>query len=315
MGNHYVMKCQHGVVVGQCRCPAKDKAVRIVSCPASCKEATAPQPKPPEDGAPERKRFEMYARQHSGSWWAWDPEYDSDAGPYATREEAQDWIESIRPEPAVPLDAAKAIFRAIAEHIHEPGTFRYLVYDRLGFGPRAYEPLYRAGGMKISNLCVDAEIDAKRIAILERELAEEKSNFRCFIEDSEARREMMNAESDDVNALIRDLRTLLATANEKLAEAEGLRPEVLAFAKVMEERLRANDHKPGWKTDSWEYLQQRLIGEARELRECCESATATPSTIGGEAADVANFAMMVADVCGALDTALAAADAESGEEG
>ena len=31
------------------------------------------------------------------------------------------------------------------------GTFRYLIYDRMGFGPDAYESLYRAGGMAINN--------------------------------------------------------------------------------------------------------------------------------------------------------------------
>lgn len=39
----------------------------------------------------------------------------------------------------------------IIDHAREGGTFRYLIYDRLGFGPEAYVPLYDAGGMIISN--------------------------------------------------------------------------------------------------------------------------------------------------------------------
>lgn len=49
------------------------------------------------------------------------------------------------------LAVTAAVFRAICDHAREGGTFRYLIYDRLGFGPDAYLPLYLAGGMEISN--------------------------------------------------------------------------------------------------------------------------------------------------------------------
>lgn len=39
----------------------------------------------------------------------------------------------------------------IVDHAVEGGSFRCLIYDRLGFGPDAYVPLYSAGGMTISN--------------------------------------------------------------------------------------------------------------------------------------------------------------------
>lgn len=32
MPQHMVMKCKHGKVVRQCRCPSPDKTVRIVDC-------------------------------------------------------------------------------------------------------------------------------------------------------------------------------------------------------------------------------------------------------------------------------------------
>lgn len=31
-GGHYREECEHGIVVGQCRCPSRDKAVHLVSC-------------------------------------------------------------------------------------------------------------------------------------------------------------------------------------------------------------------------------------------------------------------------------------------
>jgi len=43
------------------------------------------------------------------------------------------------------------VFKAIVDHAIEGGTFRYLIYDRLGFDVDAYVPLYSAGGMTISN--------------------------------------------------------------------------------------------------------------------------------------------------------------------
>ena len=49
------------------------------------------------------------------------------------------------------LAITAAVFKAIVEHAGDPGTFRYLIYERLGFGPDAYLPLYNAGGMVISN--------------------------------------------------------------------------------------------------------------------------------------------------------------------
>jgi hypothetical protein len=42
-------------------------------------------------------------------------------------------------------------FAKIVEHGREGGTFRYLIYDRMGFNGDAYVPLYDAGGMVISN--------------------------------------------------------------------------------------------------------------------------------------------------------------------
>jgi hypothetical protein len=103
-------------------------------------------------------------------------------------------------------------------------------------------------------------------------------------------------------------------ALEKARNGARWRPEVAAFADLMEAQLRANDHKPGWKGESaGADLLPRLHEEADELREALRlwaaqvawgsAALYLPQNIakvGREAADVANFAMMIADVCGAL---------------
>lgn len=49
------------------------------------------------------------------------------------------------------LAVAAWVMEHIVAHAKDGGTFRYLIYDRLGFGPDAYVPLYTAGGMTISN--------------------------------------------------------------------------------------------------------------------------------------------------------------------
>src|SRR5688572_3388734 len=80
---------------------------------------------------------------------------------------------------------------------------------------------------------------------------------------------------------------------------QSIHPEVWAFVGLMEERLWANAHKPGWKQDSAPALFRRLQEEAAELDGAIDFGT--PGEIAKEAADVANFAMMIADVCGGLD--------------
>ena len=49
------------------------------------------------------------------------------------------------------LDIAAWVISKIDEHGRDPGSFRHLIYDRLGFGMDAYVPLYEAGGMNITN--------------------------------------------------------------------------------------------------------------------------------------------------------------------
>jgi hypothetical protein len=82
------------------------------------------------------------------------------------------------------------------------------------------------------------------------------------------------------------------------------RPEVRSFARVMENKLRANDHKIGWHHEEWPDLVERMQGkmvkliDALSLHGCPEEA---PQDIVGEAADVANFCLMIADNSGQLE--------------
>jgi NTP pyrophosphatase (non-canonical NTP hydrolase) len=78
----------------------------------------------------------------------------------------------------------------------------------------------------------------------------------------------------------------------------SLRPEVALFALEMERKLQENDHKGGWSRCTKQYLSMRLTQEREELRRAVERGD--PNDIRREAADVANFAMMLADVCDGL---------------
>lgn len=89
-----------------------------------------------------------------------------------------------------------------------------------------------------------------------------------------------------------------------------LRPDVEAFAQMMEFNLMAHDQdrgKRGWEGCDPLWLLRRLRDEVDEL-ECALSYSiaptpekpARPGSVRREAADVGNFAMMLAVVAGAL---------------
>ena len=95
------------------------------------------------------------------------------------------------------------------------------------------------------------------------------------------------------------------------------RPWVNAFADLMEKKLAQNRHKgdrDGWALDAPLALLKRLKEEVRELEDVLKrqranqddgldhgpTGAAERRAVVGEAADVANFAMMIADVAGGL---------------
>lgn len=83
-----------------------------------------------------------------------------------------------------------------------------------------------------------------------------------------------------------------------VSEGVVLRPVVKWFAEQMELALIKNDHKNGWLNDDWDELYDRIKDEMKELYKECGKFTKDEEKIISEAADVANFAMMIADKFG-----------------
>jgi NTP pyrophosphatase (non-canonical NTP hydrolase) len=80
---------------------------------------------------------------------------------------------------------------------------------------------------------------------------------------------------------------------------------VLRFAVEMEKKLAENDHKGGWDDCEPEWLLKRLREETRELAKLVRAepndrvaSLETATQVAREAADVANFAMMIAHLYG-----------------
>lgn len=77
-----------------------------------------------------------------------------------------------------------------------------------------------------------------------------------------------------------------------------IREPVRWFAGQMEQTLKENDYKSGWRTCDPLWLLTRLDDEITELRAAIRSQPQGKSTreeVIREATDVANFAMMIAD--------------------
>lgn len=86
-------------------------------------------------------------------------------------------------------------------------------------------------------------------------------------------------------------------------ESLEVRPAVAAFAQIMEEKLRKHDgdYGPeGWRAASLRRLQHLLQEELDELQRSLQNHDLLAVDVARECADVANFAMMIADVCGGL---------------
>lgn len=80
-----------------------------------------------------------------------------------------------------------------------------------------------------------------------------------------------------------------------------VRPQVEAFALAMERKLRQNDHKGGWRRMNNGAIMHRVDIEREELTAAL--ASKDWMRIRDEAADVANFLMMLCQNNHALDFA------------
>jgi hypothetical protein len=81
---------------------------------------------------------------------------------------------------------------------------------------------------------------------------------------------------------------------EQWQRTSGVRQAVAFFAVDMEDTLRRNDHKGGWDTCDPAWLLKRLREETDELEAVLKNGS--DYVIRSESADVANFAMMIADL-------------------
>ena len=61
------------------------------------------------------------------------------------------------------------VFKHVVNHAKEGGSYRYLIYDRLGFGMEAYAPLCE-DGMTISNEFDIAQMDKIKQVVTENKL-------------------------------------------------------------------------------------------------------------------------------------------------
>jgi hypothetical protein len=89
-----------------------------------------------------------------------------------------------------------------------------------------------------------------------------------------------------------------------LDDIKGTREPVQWFARQMELKLRENDHKGGWSQCSTWWLLSRLREEVNELEQTMYAAAAGDVCVDhvvSEAADVANFAMMIADIARGME--------------
>lgn len=117
-----------------------------------------------------------------------------------------------------------------------------------------------------------------------------------------ALRENIDGFKKDIDNLVRSL-AISSTEKEYwerqyhllVTEKYAVREPVRWFAEQMEKKLKANDHKGGWTKDMLPYLGRRFGEEVNEFVEAM--ASGDESATINEAADVANFAMMIADLC------------------
>lgn len=138
--------------------------------------------------------------------------------------------------------------------------------------------------------------DRAMLLSIETELA--GSNWQCSrCGNSEATHSM------DVYAMLR--RHLRDNPLRELSNVDSditqVRAEVKLFALVMENKLRANEARGGWK----DCTPSAMLGETVRAVLALGEAGRTNTDIIGRAANVANFAMMYADCCCALNELVA----------
>jgi uncharacterized coiled-coil protein SlyX len=134
----------------------------------------------------------------------------------------------------------------------------------------------------------------------QKQIDAQKAVIEALQETIAAQERVISTKTAAVRALL-DLRALWSPQESaelsKVPEADfgniKLRPEVRKFAELMELKLRDNDHKRGWDCESYSYLFARLREEVEELTTAFGGGT--DDEVAEEAADVANYCLMIAD--------------------
>ena len=80
-----------------------------------------------------------------------------------------------------------------------------------------------------------------------------------------------------------------------MADFVPLCAPIQSFAQDMQRKLDANHIKSGWDESALLWLLRRLRQETNELEKALRDPDALPIDLIDEAADVGNFAMMIAD--------------------
>lgn len=73
-------------------------------------------------------------------------------------------------DPDLVTAVAAKVLGAVHDHLRQPGSFRFLIYDRIGLTTSAYVPTCQAGGLDVSNYAVAAH----RLAGLLRDALSER---------------------------------------------------------------------------------------------------------------------------------------------
>jgi hypothetical protein len=76
---------------------------------------------------------------------------------------------------------------------------------------------------------------------------------------------------------------------------------VMQFAYEMESQLKVNDHKKGWGSEHYEFLNRELSKNFNKLYRELTAADKDKYEITIRCANIANFAMMIADNYGQLE--------------
>ena len=79
---------------------------------------------------------------------------------------------------------------------------------------------------------------------------------------------------------------------------QEIRPELAAFAKAMENRLKENAHRGDWRTFNFHYLAACLTANLGHMIRAFQADK--PDAVLQSATDTANYAMMISELYGNL---------------